>query len=139
MSFIGAQNLCRVHYVLFYAIAASLVFDFGLDRDHILNTLVKGVGGNADTEISCPLKSLLGILFFTLANAFAAAAQTGPKGPRKIIQYAAFPLYLAVLYTNVNTFKTMSFSIESFTENCALVTTTFLFLLSTHTLYIAGK
>ena len=141
---VGTQNLCRLHYLAFYAVFISLAFDFGVSRSDTFDHLFVGAGNaveNQHSGVLCPMTQVLAALFFCLGNAFAAAAQSAPKSQSKMIQYAAFPLYLAIFYANRNVYTEFTADdfpgvVEFAKSHVVLVASTLGFALSTHTLYV---
>lgn len=132
---VGTQNLCRLHYVLFYFIFVSLSFGKFQDSSKTLKQLT----GSDSVDVADDIKFLIGLLFFSFGNAFAAAAQAKPKTQRKMVQYVLFPLYVIILYIN-NSKEPLTqvvFSVDYAQNHLAVVVATIGFILSTHTLYIA--
>ena len=139
---VGTQNLCRLHYLLFYGVFFSLAFDSGISRKDTMNHLHVAGGHGADHNGSaCPYTQIIAGLFFCLANAFAAAAQAPPNAQRKMIQYTAFPLYLGIFYLNRSVLNVdFADGIRAIaSEHVVLVIATALFAIATHTLYISHQ
>ena len=141
---IGTQNLCRLHYVAFYVVFFSLCFNFGVKKSDTLAAFFTphGDSDHGNGTGHCPFTTLIGLLFFCLANAFAAAGRLDAKGQRVMIQYVGMPLQLAIFYLNreliVSTAQNPTALGVDFVQNhVVFVAATLFFVLSTHTLYIA--
>jgi hypothetical protein len=144
---IGTQNLCRLHYLLFYGVFFSLAFNFGIPRQDTMNHL-HVAGGNQGTHdgSACAYTQIIAGLFFCLANAFAAAAQASLNAQRKMIQYTAFPLYLGIFYLNRHVLglaaklQDGSTGVRDIAQgHVVLLIATALFAIATHSLYISDK